>query len=744
MKNYQETENKDLQRQRRERIIIACLIGIVVILSYFGFKAFDLGLDLPVSGSILVFSLIDLNVILLLLLIYLIVRNLVKLFFERKKKIMGTKLRTKLVLAFMTLSLLPTIILFIASVQAINTSVEYWYNLPIERTLNNAVDFRQDYYKDIQEELFGFGNNISRQVTYNGYMLTAMSEELKKFIGEKQAEYRMASIRVFSGSLQLKATAEDEGIDLAPFKDIDKDVISACLSDGTEKPFNQSSVHGDLITGIVPIFSRTESRAIVGVLAMSRFIPGASINRLQVLSKGYDEYKQFKTLKRPMKIINLITISIVTLLIIFSSVWFGFFLSKGITVPIQELAEGTEHIASGDYDFYIDLESSDEIGVLVNSFNKMTLDLKNSKKQIEETNDELIKRNIEMERRRLYMEIVLANISTGVLSGDLNGTILSINRSAEVMLNIKAEKTIGKNYKDVMKKNQVDVINDLFEDKSLFKKGFMQRQISFNVGNKNLTLLVSINMLSDDQGKYSGFVAVFEDLTEIEQAQRMAAWREVARRIAHEVKNPLTPIQLSAQRLKKRYGQIIGDREDARVFEDCTNMIIDQAEGLKRLVNEFSNYARMPVSNPRPEEISQVIMEAVNLYKETRSSVRVVFRELSGVPVFKLDREQIKRVMINLLDNAMAAIEEKGEITVDLSYNKDQELAKIEVSDNGKGIAPEHKTRLFEPYFSTKKQGSGLGLAIVNSIIRDHKGFIEVQDNEPQGTRVIVELPVNV
>jgi two-component system, NtrC family, nitrogen regulation sensor histidine kinase NtrY len=742
MKYYLETESKDLQRQHRERIIIACLIVAVVLLSYFGFKAFDLGLDLPVSGSILVFSLININVILLLLLLYLTFRNLVKLVFERKKKIMGSKLRTKLVLAFISLSLLPTIILFFVSVQFINTSVEYWYNLTIERTLNNGADVKQDYYQRINEDLLLFGNNISSLITHNGYMLKARSEELEKFIIEKQVEYGLASIKVFSGDLELKTASQDEKTDLTSFKDLSNDALSKGMQKGTDTLKTQSSLHGDLITGIAPIFSRTESRAIVGVVALSRFIPGTTVNRLQSLSKGLEDYKEFKQQKSPMKISHLITLSIVTLLIIFSSVWFGFFLSKGITVPIQELAEGTERIASGDYDFFIDLEAPDEIGVLVNSFNRMTLDLKNSKKQLDETNDELVKRNIEMERRRLYMEIVLANISTGVLSADLNGTILTINKSAEIMLNIKADKTIGRNYKDVMKKDQVEVINSLFEDKSLFKKGFIQKQINYNVGNKNLTLLVSINMLSDNPGKHTGFVAVFEDLTEIEKAQRMAAWREVARRIAHEVKNPLTPIQLSAQRLKKRYSHIIPS-EDAKVFEDCTNMIIDQAEGLKQLVNEFSNYARMPVSNPRPEDIGQVIKEAVNLYQDSRSNITVTYRNSSNVPVFKLDREQIKRVMINLLDNAITAIEEKGEILVDLSYVEDQEIARIEVADNGKGIAREHRMRLFEPYFSTKKHGTGLGLAIVNSIIRDHKGFIEVQDNEPQGTRFIIELPVN-
>lgn len=507
MKTYLETETKDLQRQRRERVIIACLAAAVIILSVFGFKAFNLGLDLPISGSILVFALIDINVILFLLLFYLTVRNLVKLAFERKKKIMGAKLRTKLVLAFITLSLLPTIILFFVSIQFINSSIEYWYNLPIEKSLYNSVDIGQDFYHNIDEGLNTFGNNISRLVTYEGYMLSVKSGELEKFINEKLSEYGLTSIKVFSSSLELKASSQNDRTDLTSFKNPQEKILEECIQQGTDISVTQSSVHGDLVTGIVPIFSRTESRAIVGLVALSKFIPETSINRLQGVSRGLEEYKQFKMLKRPMKITYLIILSIVTLLIIFSSVWFGFFLSKGITVPIQELAEGTEHIASGDYDFFIDLEAPDEIGVLVNSFNKMTLDLKNSKRQLEETNAELIKSNIEMEQRRLYMEIVLANISTGVLSADLSGNILTINKSAEAILNIKAETTIGKNYKDVMGKEQQEAINSLFEDKKLLKKGSTQKQIPFAVGNKNLNLLVSINMLRDDQGRYSGFVA---------------------------------------------------------------------------------------------------------------------------------------------------------------------------------------------------------------------------------------------
>jgi two-component system nitrogen regulation sensor histidine kinase NtrY len=449
-------------------------------------------------------------------------------------------------------------------------------------------------------------------------------------------------------------------------------------------------------------------------------------------------------LKRPVKAIHMILLSIVTLLIIFISVWFGFYLSKGITVPIQELAEGTERIASGDYNFFIDLEAADEIGVLVNSFNRMTLDLKNSKKQIEEANEELIKSNMEIEQRRRYMEIVLTNVGAGVISADMEGRLLTVNKSAENMLGIQAGDVVGKNYREVMNPEQVRVINDFMADKGFRKQGYMQNQIRLvTADNKNLTLIVSLNMLRDEQGRYSGLVAVFDDFSEIEKAQREAAWRQVARRIAHEVKNPLTPIQLSAQRIKKRIGNKL-DEDDAQMLNECTDMIVKEAEVLKRLVNEFSTYARMPAISPAPADLNKAVSEAVALYQVTQNNVTVSLKDSAFVPVFSFDNEQIKRVMINLLDNAITAAGPGGEVNVNLSYDKGLDLARIEVSDNGEGVPDEDKKRIFEPYFSTKSHGTGLGLAIVNQIIKDHRGFVDVVDNHPMGTRFIVELPVSV
>jgi len=743
MKDYLEAEKQDLRRRRRERYLIIFLCVVISFLIYLGMRIFHLGQALPFSSSILAFALININVILLLLLLFLTVRNVVKLLFERKKSIMGAKLRTKLVLAFVTLSLLPTIILFFVSVQFISSSIEYWFSLQIERSLKSSLEVGQDYYKEITDEILSFGNNLGRVITYEGFMISSKKEKLEKFIDEKRKELGLASLQVFSTKLDLMAVSKGHRIDLTAFKGLGPDILKKSIEKGADSQYIQPSPHGDLVSGIVPVFSRTASKAVVGLVVSAKFVPGAFVNRLQAISKGLQDYRQLKMLRTPIMASHMITLSIVTLLIIFSSVWFGFYLSKEITVPIKELAEGTNRIASGDYDFFIDLETKDEVGMLVNSFNRMTMDLKTSKNRLEKANKELMGSNLELEQRRLYMEIVLANVAAGVVSADAGGKILTINKSAERMLDIRAEEIIGKQYKEILSEDYCKVIDGFLKDEALFQKGYIEKQIGLSAGNRRLTLLVSLNVLRDDRGRYLGLVVVFEDLSEIEKAQRMAAWREVARRIAHEVKNPLTPIKLSAQRLKKRYGKIL-DSEDAEIFDECTGMIITQVEELKRLVNEFSNFARMPAANPAPSDINEIINEALSLYRETHKEVDFVFNDSKEVPVFNLDREQIRRVMINLFDNAIEAIEGKGKVVIDLHYDNILKMVRIEVVDNGRGISPENKARLFEPYFSTKKQGTGLGLAIVSTIITDHNGFIRVKDNKPKGTKFIIELPTRI
>jgi len=741
MEKSPKTRSQDQKRRRREIITIGIVLPIVILLTYLGTKVLDLGIELPIADSILIFALININVILVLVLLYLIMRNLVKLVFERKKKFMGSGLRAKLVFAFVILSLLPTIIIFFVSVQFIFLSIDYWFNLQIEQSLQKSLEVGEDYYNRIGDEVLGFGNTLSSVITHEGYMLHAKTDELQAFIEEKRNEYKLAAIQIFSSNLIPRASSFDSTVNLRPFKELDIEVLRKSFKDSTDLKLIQTSSHGDLVRGIVPVFSRTETKAQVGAIVIAKFVPGVILTRLATINDGLQGYRQLKMLKGPIKFSHLITLSMVTLLVIFSAIWFGFYLSKDITVPMEELAKATERIASGDYSFTIALESKDEMGILVESFNKMTKDLKEGKRKLDSVNRDLIKSKREADQRRVYTETILENVAAGVISADSTGVITTMNKSAEKMLNISGNDIVGKNYRDILGHTYRSVISGFMADTGLFRKGFLQREITLTLKGRSLKLLVSLNVLTDEQNRYLGLVAVFEDLSELEKAQRLAAWREIARRIAHEVKNPLTPIQLSAQRLRRKYGERLAG-EDGRVFDECTRLIIDNVEELKVLVNEFSNFARMPASRLVSNNIKPIIEDALLLYKDTHKNITFSFVDNDDIPILEFDREQIKRVMINLLDNAVAAISEKGEITVTLAYDKASRTMRIEVMDTGVGISDADKDRLFVPYFSTKRSGTGLGLTIANTIVSEHRGSIRVEDNKPKGTKFIIELPV--
>jgi two-component system nitrogen regulation sensor histidine kinase NtrY len=410
-----------------------------------------------------------------------------------------------------------------------------------------------------------------------------------------------------------------------------------------------------------------------------------------------------------------------------------------MTKPVQELVDATRAVADGNLDVQIEVYSTDEIGMLVQSFNRMTDDLRTKQEAINTSNAELYRINQEIEQRRRYMEIVLRNVAAGVISVDRDGVITTINRSAEKLLNINTGSVMGKNFRNVLRESHLDIVKESLKDLVIAKQDTINRQITLEINGARLSLHLHLTMLRDEVGDFMGTVLVLDDLTQVMKAQRMAAWREVARRIAHEIKNPLTPIQLSAQRLRKRYLSRFGD--DEKVFDECTDMIIKSVDELKNLVNEFSNFARMPAIQPESNDLNGIIRETLTLYQEAHRGVCFQFTPDERLPHIKIDRDQIKRVVINLLENAVAAMEEKGTVTITSHYDSDLKMANFRVSDDGPGIPAEDRPRLFEPYFSTKKSGTGLGLAIVNSVISDHDGFVRVKDNQPRGACFVVELP---
>lgn len=727
-------ETQEKRKRKRELIIILVVLLSVILLTLLQAYLTATEKQLPITKNILIYGLININITLLLLLIFLVVRNVVKLLFERRKGVFGAKLRTRLVVAFVGLSIVPTVLLFWVSAGFITATIESWFSSQVEQSLAKSLEVAKTYYINSSENAIYYAQQISRAITQHRLLNEPNLEKLKGFIKQKQEEYNLGVVEVFSSTREELVKAMNPQVPEKSFISSESELVQQGL-EGKEITKIQPAGRGELIRGVVPIYSTWKSDDVVGVLVVNYYVPISLTAKTQSISSAFQEYKQFELQKNPIKTAFLMILAIVTLLIIFSATWFGFYLSKRLTDPIQKLAEGTNRIAHGDLDFTIEAVADDEMGSLVNSFNKMTADLKSATNDLKET-------NLELERRRRYMEIILKNVAAGVVSIDEKSRVTTINKSAEHILKIKTGESLNKTYDKVFSTAQMEVIRELIKEMITTGRGTFEHQIKLSFPDNIIELLVSGTILKDEAGKYLGLVLVFEDLTHLQKAQRAAAWREVARRIAHEIKNPLTPIQLSAQRLRKKYKDRFAS--DGKVFDECTKIIINQTKEIKNLVNEFSSFARMPATNPRPNDLSKVIRESISLFKELPKNISFEFIERDKIPICDLDKDQMKRAIVNILDNAVDAIENKGKITIETSYEKVFQIAKIEIADTGCGIPQEEKLKLFEPYFSTKKSGTGLGLSIVSSIIADHSGYIRARDNYPKGTRFIIELPVKV
>jgi two-component system nitrogen regulation sensor histidine kinase NtrY len=725
-------DERELRKRRRE-LVIMLIVGILAIAFTLTASYFFNREELSLSSNIFIYALSSINFILIVLLLFLIIRNLVKVFYEHRRGIIGSRLRTKLVATFVGLSLVPTILLFIFAINFLSYSMEFWFNIKIGDALKRSLEVAQVYYQQMEEQAKFHARQISSDITKNRLYDKERLPYLNNLIVQRQKNYKAGRVEIYFDFQKEGMVFEDENnpdiysVELAP--QMIEDIYS-----GKEQSFVQSKEKGDVIVGAVPVFSYAVPTEVIGRVLVSYMVPGGFVDKLRNIAAASEQYRKIELLKNPIKMNYAVTLSIVTLVIIFLATWFGLTLAKEITGPIQNLVEATNRITMGDLDSRIEIEADDEIGVLVKSFNQMTADLKKSKSSLEEA-------NVHLEQRRKYMETVLRNVSAGVISVDKSGLITTMNRAAEHMFDIDAEKVLYRNYRDLLMPEHLALIDEFLQEMREDEESVLQKQLEIVLKEKTITVLVTFTTLTDEEGNDSGLVVVFEDVTQLQKAERAAAWREVARRMAHEIKNPLTPIQLSAQRLQRKYEGKLGD--DDSVFRECTQTIIDQVEVLKNLVNEFSRYARMPVTTPSPNDLNRVVGEAVALFQDAHKDIVFEFRPAEGLPVFDLDAEQINRVMINLLDNAVAAIsKQNGCIQVTVAYDEDHRRVTVAVADNGSGVPASYKRKIFEPYFSTKKSGTGLGLAIVTSIISDHRGQVFIADNHPTGTVVSFQLPV--
>lgn len=722
----------ELRKRRREKILIGLLLLLVVVLTSVEIYLVRQG-GYPFTGSLLVFGLLNINAILFLLFTFIIFRHLTKLFIERRAKVFGSRLRTRLVLTFVSLALIPTLFMFFIAWQLISGRLEYQWDKLVKDTLEQTLALGRVFTQGVQDKLQAVGELARQDLETQGLWWLQGKEALDSRLTGFAASYQITSLEIITARGEKTAASEA----VAPAGKAAPALPVLTPEHLAQGGFHRQAFQGGVLLSLaVPL--KSPPGAPPAYLALHQLFPESLLQRVMEVDSQAQKVRYSQRLLRPVRVSHYLTLVIVTLLTIMAAIWLAFYMAREITTPIRQLAEGTLKVAGGDYNFHIDQKAKDEIGFLVQSFNRMTQDLQASREQLAQALSRLEHSLAEQGAQKRSMEILLQNVAAGVISLDPEGRITNINTSAAQIFRVQPEEVVGHLGRVLLPPGDHQELVD-FAGAVRLSGRTLEKRIHLTYPDKTLYLLIKATALKDDAGQDLGLVVVFEDLTELERAQRQAAWREVARSIAHEVKNPLTPIKLAAQRLRRRYLGKIPD--DDRVFEECTQIISDQVDEIKNLVNEFSRFARLPHLTLATHDLNALVREALSLYQEVQPRITLNFEPDPTLAPVSLDQEQIKRVLLNLVDNALAAIPDTGAITLSVQGEAAGERVKLVVADTGVGIPDRDKGRVFEPYFSTKRGGTGLGLAIVQSIVADHQGQIRVEDNLPQGTRFIIELP---
>lgn len=714
------------ERKKRQREIFLACMGVVLIVLLTWIELRLLGVN-----SYLFFGLFNLNLILLILVLFLVLRNVIKLVLERRRRVLGSGLRARLVIVFVTLSLVPTLIMFLISLWFVQTSVDYWFQAQVETSMDQALSIGQDFYAATEESLEARGRAMLRQLQHAG--LPREGKELTRLLDHGQKEYHLTLTGFLSGQGEMGIWRGDPGWtdrwpniqEAVPWNDLRaKPAYWATLWAGKKT---------DFVVGVLPLGGKEPEFFVVGAP-----IGKGIMLKLDQIAQGVSEYKQLRTLKYPVKMTLYMVLGLMTLLILLGATWFGFRLAKEISLPVQALAAGTQRIARGDLSVRLVDDSRDELGLLVQSFNSMAADLEQSQNRLTLAKKRLEEQFQTLQAKNHYVQAILENITAGVISLDRNGLITTMNRAAEAIIGVESGQLMGRSALDILGPAHRFLVEDVSKLLKSSPGSQWQRRIDLEVNGEVVKLLVNAVALMDSEGGQSGIVAVFENISELEKMQRLDAWKEVARRIAHEIKNPLTPIKLSAERLERKFSTAITDP----IFGQCTGLIIKQVEHMQEMVREFSAFAKLPEVVLAPAQIQPLIQETLHVFANSHSHIQWLLRGES-VPRVMLDKDALKRVFVNIFLNAAEVLtgREDGRVEVVLYTRKRKGRVYIEIRDNGPGIKPDEQARMFEPYYSTKRGGTGLGLAIVKSIIADHHGYVRVKPNEPAGTVFVIELP---
>jgi len=729
MVNSKQDIRMENPKKKGPRVIGAIIILLIILfftIEYFIREAQEFS-STSVT-NILLSSLQFIVLLLFIILLFVLIRNLIKLYLERKRNVVGAHFKTKLVLFFIALSLIPTLLLFFFASDLISRNIEHWFKTPLNKIMDDTKSLADYLLMDSEEITLHYARQLSKAIKKQKLINSGSWLPLREFVRNKLREYKLDEISIYLDNEELFAYL-NLNLPLHDYRDLNPNIVKQAQLDeiisSTESMGNGKMIRRGLSFHIPDMGSV--------LVVTGKFLPQNYVQRINNITSYVQRYRQLKIQKNPVKTFYLITLSFITLLIIFAASWIGFHLATAITVPIEKLAQATKEVSKGNLDVRVDDPASDELGILIDSFNQMISDLR-------ESHHKIAQKTSELKARRQYIETILNNITTGVIALDAQGIITTINPSAREMLALPGKNLIGKSYKDILSHSKYGEISKSIELGIQKKYRLSDKEININFGAQDTTLALTFSPLRQSNNKFSGLIVVLDNLTQLTKAQKIAAWKEVAQRVAHEIKNPLTPIQLSAERIIKHLKKKKGNFDE--IIDEGAITIVQEARTIKALVDEFSNFARMPKVRMQSTDIHEIIHQTASLFKGSFKDIEFDLLFSSAVPSpIQADPEQMKSMFINILDNAIHAMNKKGEIKIQTSFIKKEQRVKIEIADSGHGISLKDKDKLFLPHFSTKKKGTGLGLAIVNQIISEHSGSINVEKNHPHGTKFVIQIP---
>ncbi len=725
------------RRLRRETaFVVGVLMALMVVLaSVWGFLLRGEGVSTTlVTNRVLIFILWYINVILIFIILFVIVRYIVKLFLDRRTGVLGSRFKIKLVATYIGMTMIPVSILFFFGSDLMNETVDRWVNAPGVESLALSAELAQGYHSLLEEEAErgarSLVSDIGSMSLQNGSDTARLTLRLHEGINPMGIDL----FAVYEGRSFVTGVVDPRS-GLMDLPDVPREFLEEIDSKGEATRRLSGVADSLLILAGVRIVLEEDGRPVV--LISGRYMDPKMAALARDLIQANQGFRQIKVQQAEIKASQILLFRLITLTILLASVWVGIHLANRITGPIQELVKGTRRISHGDLSHRVEVDTDDELGILITSFNRMTHELQTNKQLVETKTGELTEANRRLAEERALVIAVLQSITAGVVAIDREEVVFICNGTALGLLKQTEADMVGRPIRDAWADPERAKLLDLLKVTDVTRP-WGRSQVRLIIAGEWKSFEVSVSMMRDREGDPSGWVLVIEDLTELIKAQKLAAWREAARRIAHEIKNPLTPIQLAAERIKYKYQ----GPEDPfkKVLHDGVGIIVHEVDVLKRMVDEFSRFAKMPGPQPKKTDLTQLLEGTTKLYRDLKAGVDVEFRVGAGAEVLWVDPEQLKGALINLLDNAVEASEAPGKVSI-----RAERLGKrisIAVADTGSGIAVEDRGKLFLPHFSRKGRGTGLGLAIVHRIVSEHHGTIRVEDNVPQGTVFTIELPV--